>query len=59
MSETFTATDVIIGSNIPWGTKIKMISPGKEFEEYGKPLMERPALKRVFEKDAELAKAAA
>lgn len=59
LGDSFTAADVIIGSNIQWGTMTKALPPRKEFEAYGKRLMERPALKRVFEKDAEMVKALA
>jgi glutathione S-transferase len=59
LGDSFTAADVIIGSNIQWGTMTKALPPRKEFEAYSKRLMERPALKRVFEKDAEMVKKAA
>lgn len=59
LGETFSAADVIIGSNIQWGTMSKALPPRKEFEAYAAHLMERPALQRVYAKDAELVKAAA
>ncbi len=59
LGENFSAADVIIGSQIQWGTMTKAIPPRKEFEAYAGRLMQRPALQRVYAKDDELVKAAA
>jgi glutathione S-transferase len=59
MGDRFTAADVVIGSNLRWGTKFKMIPERKEFEDYIGRFAERPAAVRAQAKDEELAKAAA
>jgi glutathione S-transferase len=57
MGDTFTAADVIIGSNLRWGTIFKMIPERKEFADYVARFADRPAAKRAQAKDEELAKA--
>jgi glutathione S-transferase len=57
LGEKFTAADVIIGSGLRWGTMFKLLPERPEFKGYLATLAERPALRRVTEKDAELQKA--
>jgi glutathione S-transferase len=59
MGEQFTAADVVIGSNIRWGTMFKLIPERKEFLDYAARVAARPAAKRAEEKDKELAAKAA
>ena len=54
MGNQFTAADVIIGSGLRWATMFKLIPERPEFTAYLGRLGERPALKRVIEKDAKL-----
>lgn len=54
MGKQFTAADVIIGSGLRWGMMFKLIPDRPEFAAYVGRLSERPALKRVTEKDARL-----
>jgi glutathione S-transferase len=56
MGDKFTAADVVIGSNLRWGTIFKMIPERKEFSDYVARFAGRPAAKRAEAKDAELAK---
>jgi glutathione S-transferase len=56
MGDKFTAADVVIGSNLRWGTMFKMIPERKEFTDYVARFSDRPAAKRAEAKDAELAK---
>lgn len=56
MGDKFTAADVVIGSNLRWGTIFKMIPERKEFTDYVARFSDRPAAKRAEAKDAELAK---
>jgi glutathione S-transferase len=56
MGDKFTAADVVIGSNLRWGTMFKMIPERKEFSDYVARFADRPAAKRADAKDAELAK---
>jgi glutathione S-transferase len=56
MGDKFTAADVVIGSNLRWGTMFKMIPERKEFSDYVARFAGRPAAKRAEAKDAELAK---
>lgn len=51
----FTAADVVIGSNVIWGLMAGPLDPRPEFTAYAERLKARPALQRVFAKDAELA----
>jgi glutathione S-transferase len=54
MGRQFTAADVIIGSGLRWATMFKLVPERPEFTAYIGRLNERPALKRVTEKDAKL-----
>jgi glutathione S-transferase len=56
LGDKFTAADVVIGSNLRWGTMFKMIPERKEFSDYVARFVDRPAAKRAEAKDAELAK---
>jgi glutathione S-transferase len=56
MGDKFTAADVVIGSNLRWGTMFKMIPERKEFADYIARFVDRPAAKRAEAKDAELSK---
>src|SRR5512139_1363222 len=53
MGEQFTAADVIVGSNVRWGTMFNLIPPRKEFADYAARIAERPAAKRAEAKDKE------
>ena len=55
MGEQFTAADVVIGSNIRWGTMFKLIPERKEFTDYAARIAPRPAAKRAEAKDKEMA----
>jgi len=57
MGEQFTAADVVIGSNIRWGTMFKLIPERKEFTDYAARIAARPAAKRAEAKDKELSAA--
>ena len=59
MGEQFTAADVIVGSNVRWGTAFNLIPPRKEFTAYAARVAERPAGKRAGAKDKELGAKAA
>ena len=59
MGDSFTAADVVIGSNLRWGTMFKMIPERKEFSDYVARFVDRPAAKRAQAKDEELAQAQA
>jgi glutathione S-transferase len=56
MGRQFTAADVIIGSGLRWGMMFKLVPERPEFTAYVGRLGERPALKRVTEKDLKLQK---
>ena len=56
MGQRFTAADVIIGSGLRWGMMFKLVTERPEFTAYVGRLVERPALKRVTQKDLELQK---
>jgi glutathione S-transferase len=58
MGEQFTAADVVIGSQIRWGTMFKMIPERPEFAAYAGRVAARPAARRAEAKDKELAAAA-
>jgi glutathione S-transferase len=55
MGEQFTAADVVIGSNIRWGTMFKLVPERPEFAAYAARLAARPAAQRAEAKDKELA----
>ena len=57
MGEQFTAADVVIGSNVRWGTLFKLLPERPEFTAYSARIAARPAAKRAEEKDQALAKA--
>jgi glutathione S-transferase len=59
MGDQFTAADVVIGSNIRWGTMFKLIPERKEFLDYAARIAARPAAQRAQAKDKELAAQAA
>lgn len=56
LGEPFTAADVVLGSGLIWGMMTKAIPDRPELLAYTQRLRERPALRRVYEKDAELVK---
>ncbi|HEY2755819.1 MAG TPA: glutathione S-transferase family protein [Pseudolabrys sp.] len=58
MGEQFTAADVVIGSNIRWGTIFKLIPERKEFLDYAERVAARPASQRADARDKEMAEAA-
>jgi glutathione S-transferase len=55
MGNQFTAADVVIGSNIRWGTIFKLIPERREFIDYSARIAARPAAQRAEAKDKELA----
>jgi glutathione S-transferase len=55
MGEQFTAADVVIGSQIRWGTIFKLIPERKEFTDYSARIAARPAVQRADAKDKEIA----
>jgi glutathione S-transferase len=57
MGEQFTAADVVIGSQLRWGTMFKLIPERDEFTAYVARLNARPALQRATAKDQEFAAA--
>jgi glutathione S-transferase len=59
LGEQFTAADVVIGSGIRWGMAVKGLPQRPEFVAYSQRFDARPALKRVYAKDAELVAAQA
>jgi glutathione S-transferase len=54
MGEQFTAADVVIGSNIRWGTIFKLLPERKEFLDYAARIAARPAAQRAEAKDNEM-----
>ena len=58
MGEQFTAADVVIGSNIRFGTMFKLIPERPEFTAYAARIAARPAAQRAAAKDKELGAAA-
>ncbi|HEY1473860.1 MAG TPA: glutathione S-transferase [Pseudolabrys sp.] len=59
MGEQFTAADVVIGSQVRWGTMFKLIPERKEFADYAARIAARPAAQRAEAKDKEFAAKAA
>src|SRR3954465_9889050 len=55
MGEQFTAADVVIGSNVRWGTIFKLIPERPEFTAYAARIAARPAAQRADAKDKEMA----
>jgi glutathione S-transferase len=54
LGNQFTAADVVLGAGLQWGMMTKAIPERPEIVAYGHRLHERPALQRVYAKDAEL-----
>jgi glutathione S-transferase len=54
MGDSFTAADVVIGSQLRWGMMFGLIPERPEFAAYVGRLEQRPALKRATEMDAQL-----
>jgi glutathione S-transferase len=54
MGEQFTAADVVIGSDLRWGMATNAVPQRAEFVTYTDRLAARPAMQRVYAKDAEL-----
>jgi glutathione S-transferase len=54
LGDQFTAADVVIGSNIRWGTVFKLIPERKEFADYIARIAARPAAQRAEAKDKAL-----
>lgn len=54
MGDQFTAADVVLGSQLRWGTMFKLIPERPDFTAYIARLTERPAAKRAEEKDEAL-----
>jgi len=55
MGEQFTAADVVIGSNIRFGTMFKLIPERPEFSAYAARIAARPAAQRADAKDKAMA----
>ena len=55
MGDQFTAADVVVGSQIRWGTMFKMIPERPEFAAYSARLAARPAAQRAEAKDKGMA----
>ena len=55
MGEQFTAADVVIGSNIRWGTMFKLIPERPEFAAYAARIAARSAAQRAEAKDKQFA----
>jgi glutathione S-transferase len=51
MGEQFTAADVVIGSNVRWGTMFKLVPERPEFAAYAARIAARPAVQRADAKD--------
>ena len=54
MGEQFTAADVVIGSNVRWGTMFNLVPPRPEFAAYSARIASRPAAQRAEARDKEL-----
>jgi glutathione S-transferase len=57
VGDRFTAADVVVGSQLRWGTMFKLIPERQEFADYLARFADRPAAQRAQAKDEELAKA--
>jgi len=55
--DRFTAADLVIGGGLRWGMMTRSVPPRPEFSAYTERVGERPAAKRAFAKDRELAEA--
>lgn len=56
LGESFSAADVYVGSLIGWGLMSEGLEPRPSFLEYNARFEQRPAMKRVNQRCAELAK---
>jgi glutathione S-transferase len=54
LGDQFTAADVVIGSNVRWGTMFKLVPERPEFAAYSARVAARPAAQRAEAKDKEL-----
>ncbi len=54
IGDQFTGADVVIGSDLQWGTFMKAVPQRPEFAAYLGRLQQRPALQRAFAKNQEL-----
>ncbi len=54
LGDQFTAADVVIGSNVRWGTMFKLVPRRPEFAAYSERIAARPAAQRAEAKDKEL-----
>ncbi|MBK5959141.1 glutathione S-transferase [Rhodoplanes elegans] len=54
LGDTFTAADIVIGSQLRWGMMFGLIPPRPEFVSYVERLNARPALQKATALDAEL-----
>jgi glutathione S-transferase len=54
LGEQFTAADVVIGSNVRWGTMFNLVPRRPEFDAYAARIAARPAAQRADAKDKEL-----
>ena len=59
LGDRFTAADVVIGSGVAWGIGTKAVPERPELVAYVDRMMKRPALRRVYAKDAEFVAAQA
>jgi glutathione S-transferase len=56
LGERFSAADVYVGSQLQWATMVKALDPRPRLQAYMARLMERPALKRVYQASSEMMK---
>ena len=56
LGDQFTAADVVIGSNVRWGTMFKLVPERPEFSAYAARIAARPAAQRAEAKDKEFEK---
>jgi glutathione S-transferase len=54
LGDQFTAADVVIGSNVRWGTMFNLVPRRPEFDAYSERIAARPAAQRAEAKDKEL-----
>jgi glutathione S-transferase len=54
LGDQFTAADVVIGSNVRWGTMFNLVPRRPEFDAYSARIAARPAAQRAEAKDKEL-----
>ena len=53
LGDQFTAADVVIGSNVRWGTMFNLVPRRPEFDAYSERIAARPAAQRAEAKDKE------